>query len=139
MLDKEAGLLLDWKGSSLSVFLSVCLQGLCPQDVLKAVVVTDTDQSALKTAIQNSHPAVAYKNPQDVLKGEGHCEVHHMGAKVSAKNEEHVFVCFLSILHGRQRSVRQADVRFSFSLSSGEKRDCKMHLSISFLFPSLLS
>ena len=60
MLDKETGLLLDWKGSSLSVFLSVCLQELCPQDVLKAVVVTDTDQSALKTAIQNSHPVVAY-------------------------------------------------------------------------------
>ena len=59
---------------------------------MKAFVVTDTDQSAPKTAIQNSHPVVAYKNPQDVMKGEGHCEVHHIEANVSAKNEEHVFV-----------------------------------------------
>ena len=53
---------------------------------MKAVVVTDTDQSALKTAIQNTHPVFVYKNPQDVLKGEGHCEVHHMvGESASQK------------------------------------------------------
>ena len=31
-----------------------------PQDVLKAVVVTETDQAALKTVIQNSPPVIAY-------------------------------------------------------------------------------
>ena len=73
---------------------------------MKAVVVTDTDQSAPKTAIQNWHPVVAYKNPQDVLKGEGRCAVHHMEAKVSAKNEENVFACVFSAscLSGRDLS-----------------------------------
>ena len=54
-------------------------------------VVTDTDQSALKTATQNSHPVVAHKNLQDVLKGEGRCEVHNMEAKASTEHQEHVF------------------------------------------------
>ena len=77
---------------ALGLRLSWRLQELLSQSVLKAVVATDTDQSSFKMAIRNSHPEAAYKNPQAVLKGEGHCEAHHMEAKVPSKSEEHVFV-----------------------------------------------
>ena len=136
MLDKEAGLLLDWKGSSLSVFLSVCRRCVRPQDAMKAFVVTDTDQSAPKTAIQNSHPVVVYKNTQDVMKGEGHCEVHHMEAKVSTQNEENVFACAFSTscMSGRDLSDK---LTFPFiSLCLLVKREIAKIISLSlFSFP----
>ena len=103
-------------------------------------MVTDTDQSALKTATQNSHPVVAYKNPQDVLKGEGRCEVHLMEAKVSAKNEEHVFACAFSTscMAGRHLSDM---LTFPFiSPCLLVKREIANFISLSlFLFPSILS
>ena len=76
---------------ALGLRLSWRLPELLSQNVLKAVVTTDTDQSAFKMAIRNSHPEDVYKNPQVVLKGDGHCEAHHMEAKVPGKSEEHVF------------------------------------------------
>ena len=94
----EAAIGLSAGCASLGPGAFLALQELLSQSVLKAVVATGTDQSAFKMAIRNSHPEVAYKNPQFVLKREGHCEAHHMEAKVPGESEEHVFVhVFLTI------------------------------------------
>ena len=90
LFDKEAGLLLDWKGSSLSVFLSV---------YLSAGVV-----SARCFEGSRGHQY------RPVSTQDGHSEFapHHMEAKVSAMKEENVFACALSAscMTGRDLSDR---------------------------------
>ena len=84
-------------------------------------------------------PGGCLQEPPDVLKAEGHCKVHHMaGEGASQERGKCVGLCFLSILHGRQRSVRQADVPLYFPCLL-VKREIAKFISLSFLFPSLLS
>ena len=80
------------------------------QATLQVWSTAETDPDSLKLTIQTCKPEAAFKNPEDVITGKGHCEVHPMLSDVPPKDEGHIFpgafVCAPFLRRGENRRCK---------------------------------